>query len=168
MERVLKGMDFIIGAMMVILVSAMLCIGSAQVFCRYVLESSLSWSEELMRYLYVWIVMVGINLGIRHRGLAAITSLTDYLDRKAPKFRNGLAIAAFAVQLLFFVVMFVYGCQLVMAGKQLAPALRIPMSYIYLAIPVGSGMSIVYTVDEIKSYIFTKIKSADAAPEAGA
>lgn len=157
MDRILKTVDWIIGVLMVILVVAMLAIGTAQVFSRYVLQSSLSWSEELMRFLYVWVVMIGINLGIRHRGLAAITNLTDYLEKKAPSLRHLMAFLAFSLQLLVFAVMFFYGAKLVVSGRQLSPAMRIPLRYIYLAIPLGSAMSLVYTAEEIRGYVVSRI-----------
>lgn len=165
MDWILKYVDRIIGISMVVLVLAMLVIGGAQVFCRYVLENSLSWSEELMRFLYVWVVMIGINLGIRHRGLAAITNLTDYLEVRAPKARHLMAFLAFAVQVLVFGVLLVYGARLALSGAQLSPAMRIPMGRIYLAIPIGSAMALIYTAAEIRAYLQTKMKKSGSSEQ---
>lgn len=149
MNKILDIVDRIIGVMMIVLISLMLIIGSAQVFCRYALHSSLSWSEELMRYLYVWIVMVGINLGIRHKSLAAITSLSDTIAKRSAAAGRVMAVVCFAIQLFACVMLFWSGLQFTLANKQISPALRINMSVIYAALPVGGGMSVIYTVNEI-------------------
>lgn len=45
---------------------ALLCvIVFVQVIMRYAYGHSLSWSEELTRYMFVWIIYLGVNLGIR-------------------------------------------------------------------------------------------------------
>lgn len=149
MKFVLDIVDRAIGTLMVVLISAMLVIGGAQVFCRYILDSSLSWSEELMRFLYVWIVMVGINLGIRHKSIAAITSLSDLIGAHSRSAARAMAVVCFAVQLFACVVLCFFGAQFALANKQISPALRIPMSVIYWAIPIGAGMSVVYTFNGI-------------------
>ena len=149
MKQLLNVVDRVIGIMLVILISVMLIVGSAQVFCRYVLHSSLSWSEELMRFLYVWIVMVGINLGIRHKSLAAITTVSDYIGKKNRAIGYVLAVGCFILQLFVCVILLYVGIQFTLANRQVSAALRIPMSYIYLAIPIGGGMGVIYTVDQI-------------------
>ena len=50
-----------------------------QVFLRYVANSPLFWSEELTRYLIVWLTFLGASLGIRHRGHIAIELIYRYL-----------------------------------------------------------------------------------------
>lgn len=152
LKFVLDFVDRAIGTLMVILISAMLVIGGAQVFCRYILDSSLSWSEELMRFLYVWIVMIGINLGIRHKSIAAITSLSDMIGKRSLLAARIMAVVSFAVQLFACVVLCLFGVQFALANKQMSPALRIPMSVIYWAIPIGAGMSVVYTVNGIAEW----------------
>lgn len=149
LNKVLDIVDRIIGIMMIALISVMLIVGSAQVFCRYALHNSLSWSEELMRFLYVWIVMVGINLGIRHKSLAAITSLSDTIAKRSVAAGRIMAIVCFVVQLFACAMLFWFGLKFTLANKQVSPALRINMSIIYAALPVGGGMSVIYTINEI-------------------
>lgn len=59
MRRFLDLLDKIIIAVLILILSVMLLVGAMQVIWRYVLQQSLSWSEELMRYLYVWATMLG-------------------------------------------------------------------------------------------------------------
>ena len=49
----------------VIFLALMSIIIVLQVFFRYVLNNSLSWSEELARYLFIWMIYIGISLGVK-------------------------------------------------------------------------------------------------------
>ena len=49
----------------VILMSAIGLVLSFQVIMRYVFHSSLGWSEELARYMFVWLVFIGISYGAK-------------------------------------------------------------------------------------------------------
>ena len=138
---------------MLVMITLMIIIGGLQVFCRYALHNSLSWSEELMRFMYVWIVMIGINLGIRHKSIAAITSLSDMLAKRSAVLGHVLTAACFLLQLLSCVVLLYFGILFVLANKQVSPALRIPMSYIYLSLPIGGGMGVIYTLDGVFEWI---------------
>ena len=72
MRRTLDIIDRVLCFVLVIMLSTMLVVGTMQIVYRYAIEQSLSWSEELLRYLYVWATMLGISLGIRRKSLASI------------------------------------------------------------------------------------------------
>jgi TRAP-type transport system small permease protein len=72
----------------VVLLSAMVAIVSAQVFMRYALNSSLGWADEISRLTFVWTIFLAIPLGIKagvHIGMEILT------QRLAPSLRDGLA-----------------------------------------------------------------------------
>ena len=46
----------------VVLMSTMTVLLAVQVFMRYVMGASLSWSEEIARYLFIWLIYLGIEL----------------------------------------------------------------------------------------------------------
>lgn len=154
MDKILKHLDKILCAVLAVLIVLMLIIGSMQVFYRYVLRNSLSWSEELLRYMYVWITMLGISMGIRKKGLSCISSFTDFIEKKSKAGRHVLAAIGFIFQILVFLLMAVYGSKLcLLSAGQMSPALRISMGAVYLAMPVGGVLALLYSVDEIVSYI---------------
>ena len=64
--KVLKWLDeYAEISICVALLSAMTLILAVQVFMRYVMGASLSWSEELARYLFIWLIYLGISFGAR-------------------------------------------------------------------------------------------------------
>ena len=52
----------------------------AQVVFRYVLNRSLSWSEELTKYLFVWLIWLGTSLAAREKEHIALSLVLDRLD----------------------------------------------------------------------------------------
>jgi TRAP-type transport system small permease protein len=126
------------------MLAAMVAIVGLQVFYRYVLSSSLSWSEEIARYLFVWTVLLGGTSGVRLGFLVAVTFVQNQMPtalRKAVLIGINLLILAFAY------VLVVHGFDLAQTvHRQLAPATRIPMSYVYGAIPVSGVLIVFYTL----------------------
>ncbi|MBQ4425891.1 MAG: TRAP transporter small permease [Lachnospiraceae bacterium] len=152
MKRVLDLTDKFIEYLMLLLISVMLIVGFAQVFCRYVLSNSLSWSEELMRFIYVWVIMIGINLGIRHKSLAAITALSDIIAKKSKIAAKTMSIVCLLVQLFVCVILSWYGYQYMVTAKQTSAAMLIPMKYVYVALPLGGFLGVIYTVESMISW----------------
>lgn len=154
MDRSLKYLEWFICFFLVILVVIMLVVGTMQVIWRYVLQHSLSWSEELMRYLYVWVTMIGMSIGIRRKGLAYISGLIDFISKKSIIGKKLIIIIGFSVQIVLFAFITIYGWKLSMQTMgQLSPALRCSMGYVYLSMPVGGILSLIYTADEIRNYL---------------
>ncbi len=166
MNRVINALDRVIYAILAVLIVVMLAVGAMQVFWRYVLQNSLSWSEELLRYLYVWVTMLGICMGIRRKGLASISSVADYIEKKTKIGRDVLAVISFMAQIATFVLLAYFGMKLsISTMKQLSPAMRVSMGYVYMAMPIGGVLAMIYTFDEMADYFKGRRKMA--APEGG-
>lgn len=120
-----------------------------QVFFRFVIKSSLPWSEELARYLQVYITFFGTAYGIKagaHLGIEAFTLLLPKAGRKA------LNILVQVCSLVICVLIMKFSIDIVasqMASGQVSPAMRVPMWMIYMAVPVGMGFCILRYILEI-------------------
>lgn len=155
MERFYKYLDTLVYTILVTVLIVMLIVGCMQVFWRYALGSSLSWSEELLRYLYVWATMIGICMGIRLKSLAVVSSFTDFVAKKSKLMSNVLVAVNFFIQIGLFAILAVYGWQLAMKTMgQVSPSMQfLSMGIVYLALPIGSILALIYTIDEIYSFI---------------
>ena len=73
-----------------ILFTVIIIIGAANVFCRYVLNDSLTWAEEAMRFICIWLVFIGSSLTIRIDGHVSIDVLQSFLKeiKKEPVSEN--------------------------------------------------------------------------------
>lgn len=120
----------------IVSITIMLFVIFLQVIFRYVFSHSLTFSEELARYLFVYIVFFGTAVVARENGHIVMGVLTQKLKGKIAKYTK---IAAYIFTILFVTILFYQGFRMVMlTSYQLSPALRIPMSYVYLAIPMAS------------------------------
>lgn len=106
-----------------------------QTFTRFVIFYSLPWSEELSRYLFMTMILLGINVGIKQNLMVRIDILDNYLNDTARKvlelLRQGVALF---VSGIFFYSTF----NLVRIGKyQVSPAMQLPMHFIYSILLLG-------------------------------
>lgn len=118
-----------------------------QVVMRYVFNNAPSWSEELVRFLFVWCTFIAAAIGIKegiHIGI-------DTLVRLLPGgIQRVLRILVQGVVIFFGSSMIYYGWKvIVMTSRQPSPALGLPMSYVYASIPAMGILILVYGSREI-------------------
>ena len=106
-----------------------------QVFFRYVLNSSLSWSEEAARYLFIWAAVLGFSSSVEARRLFRF----DMLAQRLPPAGAAVCVALYVIATVGFLwALIVSGGALVMGTlSQTSPAIRLPMALPYAALPVG-------------------------------
>lgn len=106
-----------------------------QVFFRYVLNSSLSWSEEAARYLFIWAALLGFSSSVEARRLFSFEMLVARMSRRGKRVCGVVNLIA-AVAFLWVLV--VDGSGLVARTfSQSSPAIGMPMAIAYAALPVG-------------------------------
>ena len=128
--------DSILGAILVIMLAVMTLDVLWGVFTRYVMSNQASWSEELARFLLIWIGVLGAAYASGQRMHLSI----DLLPNKP--------VRLIAVLIILFAlgVMVIGGARLVFITAELgqtSPALGLPMSLIYTVVPI-SGLLIIY------------------------
>ena len=147
-EKINRYVEYITAVLLFIMV----VIISLQVFCRHVLDNSLSWSEEVSRYLFIWITLLAISVGVKRGFLVSIDFLVDKLKGASKK---TIEIICSLLILAFSLVMMVYGYEIATkVASQLSPALRISMTYVYFSIPVSGALIFVHVISIITSQIF--------------
>ncbi len=122
------------------------------VFTRYALESQAGWTEELARFLLIWIGMLGAAYASGQKMHLAIDLLSIKLRPKAQArlfiFIN-LLVACFALT-----AMVVGGLRLMYITHtlgQTSAAMRIPMALVYLAIPLAGLLVFFYKINDLRS-----------------
>jgi TRAP-type C4-dicarboxylate transport system permease small subunit len=111
-----------------------------QVVMRYVFLHSLSWSEELARYIFVWQLWLGVSYAAKNQSHIRIRIIENALNEGQKKILETVAI----------VIWFAFGCFVIVQGykiavqigayKQTSSALGLPMVYAYMAVPVGATL----------------------------
>jgi TRAP-type transport system small permease protein len=111
---------------------------TSQVVSRYVVGSALIWTEELARYLGVWTVMLASGL-VLHEGMHV--GLDAILERTPVRFKQTVTLVSLVAILVFAVALVLVGWDLVMSVRRTSSAaLRISMSWVYAAVPVGGAL----------------------------
>lgn len=121
------------------------------VVSRYVFGDSLNWSEEVSRYLMIWVTYLGAGLAMREGKHVAIEYGQGLLPRwLQPWFRGLLAL----VILGFMGVLMVVGVQFSeFAWRQRSPVMQWPMGAVYLAIPIGALLFALHFLAMIREWI---------------
>ena len=153
--KVLKWLDknFEEKAMSVIL-WAIVVIMFIQVIMRYVFKSSLAWSEEVSRYLFIWMVFTGISYGVKN-GLHMKIDLLEYF---VPKLKKPLGIIADLAFFIFTCYMIKPGINVVKAIKasgQTSPAGEVPMEIVYTSLLIGFTLVVIRIIQKYV-LMFTK------------
>jgi TRAP-type C4-dicarboxylate transport system permease small subunit len=133
-------------AVMAVLLFIMVLSSGAQVFMRYVVRSSLSWSEELTRYLFVWTGFMAIGYCYRRWSSLKIDALVSILPKKA---RMALDILVNISTIVLFVFVLIASRRIMLSRAtqmQVSPAMQIPMSWLYAAPVVGFAIAIIRVV----------------------
>ena len=132
MDRVYR----VLRAAIVLLLAGYLTLVLLQVFFRYVLNESLFWAEEAVRFSMVWSVLLGSAVVARDRAHIRIDVFESLLP---PRMRRGFDLALDLLMIAFAIVLAVTGWQFV--GRSLmqsSPALNVPMWIVYVAVPIGA------------------------------
>ena len=131
--RIDRGVEYFVAAVF----AAMCAVGLLQVFNRFMLNRSLSWSEEFQIYCHVWIVFLAIPIAYRYGAHMSVDSLKNFLPKKFVKAFD------FFIEILWiwFAVSLTWLSWRVseVAKLQSSPGLEIPMSYVYYGMVVGGA-----------------------------
>lgn len=137
----IEGLNRIIDKVESLLVGALMLIATlvaiSQVIARYAFNNSLYWSEELVLYSLIAMSFLTMGMGVRY---AAHISVDAALAFSGPRLSKILKIGATVLGLIFALMLVWLGWRLTqntLRMGQLSPAMRVPVGYIYLIIPVS-------------------------------
>ncbi len=143
-------LDKILGSILVFLMTIMVIAVLWQVFSRYVMQSPSSVTEELARYLLIWIGILGAAYAAGQQEHLAINLLEEKLDK--PKKKKLRILINILIIFFGFTVLIIGGSNLVYVNfllGQSSAALEIPLYIVYLVVPLSGILIIVYKVNEI-------------------
>lgn len=123
------------------LIFAMSIIIFVQVIARYVFGNSLTWSEELARYLFIWLVYFSVSFTARRQKHIRIDAAINLYPKG---FRPILEIISEIIVLAFSVFIAVTGVTVfhkIAWSGQMSPAIGLPMQFVYAAPMVGMALT---------------------------
>ena len=131
-----------------------------QVFSRYMLGTSFTWTEEFARFALIWMTVLGaayLNAKREHLSM-------DFLYQKFSKANQRKASILIEVLIFLFalIVMVIGGLNLVYTTlhlEQLSGTLRIPLGYVYAIMPFSGMLIMCFSVYHISNIYSNKIKN---------
>lgn len=109
------------------------------ILARYVLPWNLTFTEELARYLMIWVALLAVSTGICYRQHVGVLVLFERFPRRVRKL---LALSFDVIGFAFFAFMFIYGLGYVERGfTQLTMIFGMTRGYPYLIIPIAAGLA---------------------------
>lgn len=147
MKAVLTLLDRALRSLLMLLMGVMVLVVSWQVVSRYLLASPSSWTEEVARFLLIWIGMLGAAYAFRtrmHIGLDLLPNgLTGVSSRRLHGFTQGVII------LFALTVLVAGGGNLVLLTwelRQTSAALELPIAVVYSVIPLTGVLIVLYAL----------------------
>jgi TRAP-type C4-dicarboxylate transport system permease small subunit len=137
-EKFLEGISRAVTVICYILVSLMVINTVTGVFFRFVLNNALSWTDELGRYIMIWVGFFGCYLATRdnsHVGVEMFIQLFNAGVQKIFRILSRLVVITFLV-----IILTKSGEQLSLLSIQRSSALEIPMAIPYSAVTFGIFM----------------------------
>jgi len=146
----------------VTLLAVMTVIILASVFFRYVLDDALPWSEEIAKYLMVWLTFIAAPLAFRMGSLVSIQALPDALSG----WKNELLQIIIQIIIIVFMIMFIdIGIFLTKnAMIQRASSIDFSIAYVYASMPLGAFLILLVALQYLLE-AFRRLLSGEPRPK---
>lgn len=147
MKQILSRLDSLLASLVVILMGSLVLVVTWQVAARYLLGSPSSVTEEIARFLLIWIGLLGSAFAYRQKLHLAF----DYLlHKQRESVQRGMEMGIHAGIALFSLLVLVVGggrlVQLTFELGQRSAALQIPLGWVYMVLPLSGFILILYSV----------------------
>ena len=134
-----------------VIFSLMVLVGGMQVFYRYVLRNSLSWSEEFQKYMHIWLIFLAIPLAYKKGAHIGMNIVFDKLPQKV---RSFLTVLTDVMWFGLGIIMVLYTTSIMKVAKsQTSPGLGLRMDLVYSCIIIGGVYLCLIALHEIFKHI---------------
>lgn len=157
MNAVFNYIEKILIVLLTILLISFVTLVFMQVLFRYALQNSLTWSEEISRYLLVWFSLLGSTLAVRKYSHFAIDFIRELFPRR---FKPFIKLFGNAVILFFLFFLLVKGMNLTLDKFFVpSPAAGIPMGLVYMSIPISALLMLLFHIEDSAKIIINELRS---------
>ncbi|KEY57153.1 TRAP transporter small permease [Serratia sp. DD3] len=163
MNKLTNIMNKVLSLFCISLSSVLVLSVSWQVFSRYVLNNPSTFTDEISRFLFIWVGLMGAAYTLGQKRHLAIDLLPMKLEH-SPRKHNQLSIVINIFSAAFAFIIMIYGGGNLMlktiATGQISPALGIEMGLVYAAIPLSGLFMVMYIIRDLVELISARQKLA--------
>ncbi|WP_163557261.1 TRAP transporter small permease [Halomonas sp. NO4] len=146
LERLERAIDAVIQPAVFAGMAALIAVITLQIVSR-VFFTAVGWTEEVARFLLVWITFLGATLAFQRGRHIAVTFVVEALPSRLRHFAQLLAILA---GLAFLIALTVVGQRYMLAQSfQKSASLRLSMTWVYAVIPISAALMSGYAVVDL-------------------
>lgn len=140
----------VVTVIVIVMTVVMFVIVGYNVYMRYVINRSVGWADELARFLFIWMSLLGAAMAFekgQHVGLDFV------IDRiRNPKVRIALLLLGDTLVMIVVVVLLRQGIAMAQAATNRSPALSIHMAHVFAAVPTGVGLMVLLNLLRIMEH----------------
>ena len=122
----------------------------AQVIMRSIFNYSLSWTEELSRYLFIWQTWLGTSIALKYDEHIKVELIFSIV--KNTKAKKVIKVFASILWFVFSLFLLINGWELIqsmISRNALSSGMRIPLAYVYASLPISSLMICIRLIPKI-------------------
>lgn len=140
-NTIYRCLDIFRSTVIVVLFSFIVISGFAEVVSRYVFSKSLGWTEEILRYLNVWIILLGASIAAKKNSHLSVTYFCQFFPLR---YQKRISQAVYLIVLIFLAIFILYGARKTVKNiDQKILAFPISIAWFYLAIPICSLLMLI-------------------------
>lgn len=148
MQKIFESIDYVLTRFLIMLMGLIVLAVTWQVVTRFIIQDPSSWTEELSRFLLIWIGVLGASYALRTRSHLGIDLITESVG---PLGTMVLQLFVYAVVIFFATAVMIVGgirlVELTFTLDQISAALGIRMGYVYTVIPLSGILMVLYSLN---------------------
>jgi len=152
MNLLINKLSYTLERMLMFMMFAIVLTVSWQVFSRFVLSSPSSFTEELSRFLLIWIGILGAAYAYKTK---AHLGLDMFVEKMSGIRRVSAVVLIEIITMIFAICVMIYGGSslvlLTLELKQTSAVLGVQMGYVYIVIPVSGGLICLFAIDNLRT-----------------
>jgi TRAP-type transport system small permease protein len=145
-----RVLDTTLKSVMVAMLVVLIVSVGANVFGRFVLNQSLAISDELARFLFIWVIFLGAALAHLHREHIAVDLV---VQRLPPSMHRAVTVVQELLILALMVALLISGREVMATDPGASPLLGVPYNWINVAVPVAAVVMALITVQRIAAAV---------------
>lgn len=154
MRSLINKINLVLEKLLIVMMFAIVVTVTWQVFSRFILSDPSSFTEELSRYLLIWIGILGAAYAYKtkaHLGLDLFVSKMEGVNKKVALIVIELVVMFFAVTILIYGGLSLVSITLEL--EQTSAALGLQMGYVYSVLPLSGVLITLYNINNLRQIV---------------
>lgn len=131
---------------MAVLLGVISIVMMSQVIARYVFHNGFTWAEEVCRYCFVYSGLLSAGYCARKGIALRVDAIFNFFPKPV---QIAIDIVSKLLMIFLYAFFFVNSFALIARTDNVSTAMQLPMKYVYAAIPLGMGLGIIRSVQDL-------------------